>query len=241
MVLPLLALGLGTLASVGGSMYARNEADNNAAAVMRARNAALMDSLARQRKFQEENQLALDSAFDRFAQPVQEEQQQKAVEDRTAGVLGNAVAPSPDASDIPLNGNAPKVIRSAIAKRMSDAFAKTTDRARATAKLGAYGDMWGKNDIAVNNTGHKVGMFNNFSRGEAALLPADQELAGYVAHKPSSGIGESIAALGTLAAGAGGAGMFGSLGGAGSLLTGAGSAVPAGFGAVLKGAGKWGA
>jgi hypothetical protein len=238
MVLPLLALGLGTLASVGGGMYARNEADTNAAAVMRARNQALQESLARQREFQRQNQLALDAGIDRFDPNAQQELQAKAVEDRTAGVLGNQVAPSSDASEIPLNENAPKVIRSAIAKRMADAFSKSTDRARATAKLGAYGDAWGGNDIAINDVGHKVGMFNNFSRGEAALLPADQELAGYMAHKPSSGIGETISALGSLGAGAAGAGMFGALGG--GLFGTAASAAPAGFGAVLKGAGKWG-
>jgi hypothetical protein len=198
-------MAAGTAASVGGGLVARNEGVKNNSRIAAARNQELRDMMTRQSQLEQGNRDAVNKTLTKFQQPAQDAALANATNTRTNDAVGNITPVSTATSEVPLAGNEPQVIKSAMASRMADAFGKSTDLARARAKLGSYGDTLGANNREVGAAGRIVDTGNNFSRQEAALLPARQDLAGYIASKPPSGIGETIQALGQLAGSAAGA------------------------------------
>jgi hypothetical protein len=201
-------LAASTAASVGGGIMQRNEANANNARVAEARNQELRDMSARLRATEQENALKLNSTMDQFTQPGQEKAQADANAERDAGVMANTAAPVADAGDIPLAGSAPKVIKDNIASRMLTAFQGATDKAKAVSKLGSYGDVWGANNRAVGDAGRQIDTNNAGARAWAGLLPSLQDFAQHAVTKPSSGIGETMQAVGQLGASAAGGGFF---------------------------------
>jgi hypothetical protein len=203
-----LALAAGAMGlSAGGGMIARNEANNDAARMMNAKNEELKQVLAREEAFQKDNYANFDKTLGNFAQPKQEAAVADATTQRQDAAVANMKAPDVAASEIPLGGNTPEIIKSSIAKSMSDAFSKTTQLARDRAKLGAYSDVWGGNDRNVTNTGLGVESNNAMSRSWASLLPSLQDFAAYAAHKPSSGLGETMQVIGNMMGGFAGRGF----------------------------------
>ncbi len=203
--LALLAGGVG--ASVGGGLISRNEQTNNEVRQAAARNQQLRDTLTRQRQFSDQNAQVLAETVGRFNRPAQEAVATGAETARETSAINNMQPAQASVDEIPLGGNAPTVVKSKIAGAMSDAFSKATDLARKRAKLGAYADLWGGNDRGTREGGMRVDTTNNLSRGEASILPAMQDLAAYSVWKPSSGIGETLAAIGNIMAGFGGRGF----------------------------------
>jgi hypothetical protein len=199
-----------TAASVGGGIISRNEANANAQRIADARNAELLAEQQRLDKLRAENAITLKNTMDTFDQPNQEKAAADAEAQRNTEIQANAAPPTSDAGEVSLAGNAPKVIKGAIADRMKEAFDRSTTKAKAMATLGKYGDVWGGNNRSVQSGGRNIDTVNGFARAEAALLPALQDLAGFSASKPSSGIGETLSALGSLGgtyAGAGAPGL----------------------------------
>lgn len=169
--------------SAGGNMISQNEAQNNANAVAGARNSVLAASLARQKKFGEEARGLFDTRMADYADGAQPTALGAAQDARTVDVTKPMSTP---VADVAVSRSAPGVVRSTIAKSMLDAFNGATERAKATAKLGGYGDTWFNNKVGVADTGRRIGTINNFSGNEAALLPADQEFASIQAQKQPS-------------------------------------------------------
>lgn len=202
-------LAASTAASVGGGAIARNEAEENNQRIADARNKVLENTLQRQNRLARENEKVLAQTVDRFDPQNQQQTATQAVEKRTADLTGNQVAPAPDAAEVPLAGNAPQVIKGAIAKRMLDAFNKSTDRAKTTAAASAYGDVWGGNSRDITGAGRNIDTTNSFSRSWAGLMPSLQDFAAYNANKPSSGLGQLLQGLGGLGAAFAGGGMGG--------------------------------
>jgi hypothetical protein len=137
-----------------------------------------------------------------YAPAAQEGALNTAQESRGADLTGNIKAS--DSSAIPLSGSAPSVVKGEIAKRMLTSFTDATARAKALGNLGGYGDNWLDNNVGVTDTSRRVGTLNNFSRGEAAILPGLQDAAQIRATQQPSIWGPILSAGGNvLAAGAG--------------------------------------
>lgn len=193
--------------SVGGGVVQRGEALRNEAAQAAARNADLRTMMAKQSGYEADNRNALASSLTKFQQPAQATTQGNAEATRTNEATANITPVSQSVSEIPLSGDTPQVIRSAVADRMKDAFAKSTDVAKERAKLGAYGDAWGANSREIDATGRSINTTNNFSKTEASMLPDRQALSAYIASKRPTGIGSTMQALGNLGASAVGSGF----------------------------------
>lgn len=195
--------------SVGGGIVNRGETLRNEASQAVARNKELRDLMTKQSRFEADNRSNLAHTIDQFQQPAQETAQGNAENTRASEATANITPVDKSVSEIPLSGDTPQVIRSAVADRMKDAFDKSTNVARERAKLGSFGDAWGGNNRAIGATERDVNTTNNFSKAEGDMLPNKQALAAYLASKRPSGLGSTMQALGGLAASAAGAGAGG--------------------------------
>lgn len=184
--------------SVGGGLVTRGEGLRNEAAQAEARNADLRAMMLKQTGYENDNRNALATSLQKFQEPAQDTTKTAAETTRANEATANITPVSNSVSEIPLSGDTPQVIRSAVADRMKDAFDKSTDVARERAKLGAFGDTWGANNREIDATGRNINTTNNFSKTEAAMLPDKQALSAYIATKRPTGIGGTMQALGNL-------------------------------------------
>jgi len=212
----------GAAASLGGTLMERNAQQENAAAMARARNQELRDSMARQRRYEDRSRTeGVAKALERF-DPKTQADAQAADQARRDTAITEAVAPTQGAEGVPLDDSTNVVVKGAISKKLSDVFKLATDRAKLNAKPLTYADMLAGNNIDLTNAGRVVDTQNSFARQEAAMLPAQQDFAAYMAQKDPSIWGPVLKAAGGLAVGAGGSGYLKNLGG----LTGAGATPP---------------
>lgn len=195
--------------SVGGGIVSRGEATRNEAAQANARNADLRTLLQKQSAHEADNRNTVANTLSSFQPPAQGTALGNAENTRATEAVANITPVDKSVGEIPLSGDTPQVIRSAVAGRMADAFAKSTDVARERAKMGAYGDTWGGNSRAVDAGERAVNTVNNFSKNEAAMLPDQQALSAYIKSKRPSGLGGTMQALGNIGMSAAGAGAGG--------------------------------
>lgn len=196
----------GTAASMAGSSIARKESEEGQAREVAARNATLREQQARARRFAEENEAVTKRTVDRFAEPEQKKITDNVNAQRDA-TIDRTVVPTAGVDDIPLDTDGPQIIKSGIAKKMLDAFKKSTDNAKLAARVGAYGDVGTQNNLNMIDAGRKVDTVNSFARQEAAMLPSQQELAALTVRRPPSGTGQLLSGLGSLMASVGGSGI----------------------------------
>lgn len=199
-----LMLGGGTALSIMGGRRQRDDAVLNAAREASVRNKVLREGLDRQEKYGVENQGHLGTAFNRFDPNVQAGALDSAFAAREAAV-GEDLGPVTVLDDVGTNNQA---VKGTIAKRMLDAYQRATDVAKMRSRPGAYSDVWADNGAGIADSGRRIDTVNNFARGDAALIPMEQDLAAYVYASPTSSNGSTLSSLGNLLAGIGGSGML---------------------------------
>ncbi len=228
----------GAAASAGGALIERRDAASNAAAQAQARNNELRASIARQKIFEDRSRTeGVQKALARFSPEDQAKAQADATATRDAAIA-QAEVPTQGTADLPLptgNENAPTVVKDQIAKRLRDVFNTATDRAKLTATPLTYSDILAGNNVSLGEAGRVVDTGNSFARQEAAMLPAQQDLAAYAASQTPSIWGPVLKAIGPLAAGVGGAGVLAGAGALGTAGIGAGTALPLALKAGLSG------
>jgi hypothetical protein len=219
-------LAAGAAASAGGAIISRNESQKNAAAVATARNNELRLSLARQKDYEDRSRTqGVQKALANFS-PDEQAKQFTADQGRRDQAIADAVTPTQGVGDIPLptgTENAPTVVKDNIAKRLRDVFNTATDNAKLAAKPLSYADMLAGNNIPLTEAGRVVDTNNSFSRQEAAMLPAQQDFAAYMAQRNPSLWGPVLQATGTALAAGAGSGYAGKIG---SKLLAAGAGAP---------------
>lgn len=207
--------GLGLGASIAGSLISRSEATKNANATAAARNAVLQPYLEKQRGLETEGRGYLDKTLGTYAPG--NTQLQDAQDARNATISGT-VGNMSDPNTVPTTRGAPPAVKGEIAKRMLDAFQRSTAHAKALGNAGGYGDQWFNNNVDINDTSRNIGVLNNFSRGNTGILQSQQDLAEAAAYKRPSLWGSILQAGGSALLGASGRGF--SLGGAAPLSNG---------------------
>lgn len=186
----------GTAASAVGTGIKSAEAQKNAARVAEARNARLKETLLKNRQHADDSRAAFNTRIGASEKGPADQQLADAQAGQTAAIQSNI---SPTATEAPLAGDAPTVIKTAFAKAFSDAAEKSMARAAATGKLGAYGTVQRDDAIGDRGLGDKIGTNNSFVRGNLGILPYVQDLAEIQATKPSNGLGDIISAFGQAA------------------------------------------
>ena len=199
---------LGAAASAAGGLITMKEQNANVQRAADARNktmnATLLknDSLAQDSrdKYNQRQQTATNDAVeaDRATQT------DARTEDMTTAIDN---APKDAIEGVSISGSAPTVVKSELAKRMSDALGKSKDQAKALGKLGGYGDSWLNQGMANADTGLDLGQNANFASGNMSIMPYQQDIAEVRSQKPISPLGGLLQGFGSMAGSFGGGGM----------------------------------
>jgi hypothetical protein len=202
-----LAIALGSAAASSvGSMVSANEAAANNKRIARARNQELSNTLNSNNKLSQEATDILQQRLDKAAPEEQQTQtqdtQQKLQQDFTKAV---DTTPTIDPG---ISGSAPEVVKTEMAKRLSDSLGKARTSAQNLGKLNAYGQNVFNNNLATQQAGRDISVPVGFARSNMDLLPALQDLAGMSADRPSSGLGSLLQGLGAAGGSIAGSGYF---------------------------------
>ena len=204
------ALLVGALASVAGSVASSQAQQKQAKAAADARNAELQNFLKKNELLSAEAQAALQQRLDQEGgDPGQQlDPLQARREDAASESIDRASAAAP----IPLAGNAPAVVANRAAGAQSDTDVEAKRRAAALAGTRSFGDLLFNKGIATGDAARKIGQVNTFAQANSRLLPIQQDLA----QQSKAGVGSGLAkfggissALGSLASAGAGAGVFG--------------------------------
>lgn len=195
--------GLGLAANIAGSVMQRGEADKQAAAVADARNRVLQSYLKKQGDLSQEARGEIAGVLQKYAPG---NTQLADAQGARTGVIMDTVGNTSDPNAVPLTREAPPAVRGEIAKRMLEAFNRSTTKAKTMGALGGYGDQWFNNNVDINAANRNIDMVNNFSRGNSSILQSQQDLAEAAAYKRPSIWGSVLSAGGNLALSAAGRG-----------------------------------
>lgn len=101
----------------------------------------------------------------REAQDASRQQQQQRLE--------QSYQPTKDMAGeyLPDNPGAPEVVKSDLARQISEAVAKGKNYAKASARLNSYGQQNLNNNIALGRNAQDMSMLGGFSQGQSAVLP----------------------------------------------------------------------
>ena len=196
MCLPGAAAGglLGGLLQGIGGMVTANEDQKNADRIARARNQRLQAALKRNDEYARVARERFDSRTD--GQAADPEGDLNAAKTGTGeAIAANIETPDYEAG-APISGSAPPIVRSALAKKMLDTFQQSTTQAKALGALGGYSNYWFDQGVDTTGAGRDIGIQNDFSRGNMAILPYEQDFAEVQANKPRSGLGGLLSGLG---------------------------------------------
>lgn len=208
------------LSAVGGGMKSKGAATDYAndletetqrmrqdAAEAAERNEVLKAYLARSRGYAGENQSTFGREIQGFSPEAQRTMEDARVASRS-GAVAKAIGTGANTPAVPLLPGSTSVSSDDLATRMKLAYQKAQEAGARHAKVGAIGETWQGNDENVAQAGNQIGTVNQISRGDMALLPQEQELAGFKHRKPITGKPRTNTGLGSLLQG------LGSIGGA---------------------------
>jgi len=223
---PELALVLAAAGATAGGNYLQtknNNASNKAQA--NARNVAAQEGVVQQQKNQTQATDVLNTTLNKFSQTNQQQGLGDVIAQRTNAIQNNTTpAAAPDTNI----KSAPTVVQSDLARKMGEVAGYSASQAGALAKMGATGDQFGNNSLALNDSGLKLGTISNFAQGQLGVNRLKQRVDFENARKAPSALGNLLSTAGPLlmaAAGPAGASSGAGAGGT-SVTTGAGAAGP---------------
>jgi len=207
-----------TAASLGGKLLGSSNEAKNAQAKINARNAAAQQEQQRQRIFQQSNDAAINNTLQDMSSETQQQSFGDLVAKREQAYTENA---PPAAEFATISESTPQVVKSDLAKRVSDAISKSKAQAKALAKVGATGDVFQNNGLSINQAANSIGTTNGMARGSLTTNITEQTAAANNAGNKSSLFGDLLSGAGALGtAYSAQNGGFDSLGN--SILTGVG-------------------
>lgn len=204
--LEIAAMIAGPAMSAAGAMMQQNEMEENQARMAEARNEKLRTTLAKNDAIAEQSR----DTFNQRKQQMQADESAKAeqqAKDKRQDTLETAVEETPTSpADVPISGSAPTVVRSELAKRMSEAMSGAKGQAQRLGTLGGYGDAWLNQGFQDAAAGRDIAQQANFASGNMSILPYQQDIAETRAYKPISPIGGLLQGFGSMVGSYGGGG-----------------------------------
>jgi hypothetical protein len=194
-------MAAGTAASFAGTGIAKREAQRNDSREADARNRVLQETLRKNDQHSADSRAAFQRRVTESMQGGADEKLQEAQTNQTTALESNL---NTTGAEAPLSGDAPQVVKSTMAKSLKDSFAESMQKAKTAGKLGGYSAQSRDNAIADSSLGDTINQNNGFVRGNMGVMPYLQDYAGLKVRKPSSGLGEMIAAAGQMASSAAG-------------------------------------
>ena len=212
-------IALGASAAGTGLSIAGNEASQS------AMNAARANEVNQQAALQKQSNAIFQNSLAQSTPQTAQQQMQQGQAARTNAWQGLQDATTPVASALPTTtsgsttgssttgggtstGAAGTPTSGASARAASAGNSWNTLLANAAAREGSYGDWQNQQAIKNANAAQQLGVVNNFSQGDAALLPTELQVASQ-AGDSLSGWGNIVSSLGSLAGYANKSGIFG--------------------------------
>jgi hypothetical protein len=144
----------------------------------------------RQQKYQADSDQNFRNALEDFNPQNMQDNLAKSTANRDAAISGNLADPSGGYEAA--NNNQPEVVKSSIAKSLSDAVAKSKGQAKRLAALGSTGEVFGNKAIDLGRSASKGAMIGNFAQGSANVSKAEQAAAA----QKTSGWGDALGLAG---------------------------------------------
>jgi hypothetical protein len=194
-IIPLVAGVVGTGLQMAGNAQAQS-----------AMNKARADEVAQQAALQNQSNAVFQKSLAGSTPATAAQQMGQGQAARTTAwqTLNNATQPV--ASALPATTD---TATSGAQKRASSAANTWNElNANAAAKEGSYGDWENQQNIKNENAAQQLGVYNNFSAGDAALLPTELQVAS-TKGDALSGWGSIVSMLGRVAGAASAGGVFG--------------------------------
>lgn len=160
----------GAALSIGG-MVAQNQ---GAKAAVSAREGVMNAEAARQAAIRDQQKATFDTSLNQLDQPAQQADLKKN-QDARAAAVNSIVTPTNPA--VPVTGSAPTIVKSTIAKALSDALAYGKKQGIAQGNLAGYGDLNFDNGVNLARSGIRQAQLGNFSAGSSAVVPSELEAA----------------------------------------------------------------
>lgn len=148
----------------------------------RVRNAVLAEFTARQRQAAQTNDATFKGAVPTFGAAGTTQQLGAAAQSR--GDFAEQAIASGGAVDPAFRGSTPGVVQASLDRALASGRETVGSRARAGAEVSAYGDVSSSQGQSMADMVGKIGLQNNFAKGDLSLLPAEQELRGSLVRTP---------------------------------------------------------
>ncbi|WP_336812441.1 hypothetical protein [Bosea sp. MMO-172] len=148
----------------------------------RVRNAVLKEFTDRQRAVADANAAAVAGAVPALGAAGTTAAHGAATQSR--GDYAAKAIDSGGAVDPNFQGSTPDFVKRQLAAALEQGRSTVTDRARADAAVSAYGDVDQSQNTSIGDLMGKIGLSNNFAKGDLSLLPAEQELKGSLVRTP---------------------------------------------------------
>lgn len=203
----LLPMLIGGAISGGGALIKQNGENAQAEQSAKSRNKVLTDTLAKNDKIAQQTRESYAAREAGYAPTAVAARQGDAETSRMAGVDAILPQTAPDPTTATA-ADSPDIVKTEVAARMSDALKRGRDQAKATAKLGSYGDQWFGQNIDNTAASRDIALQSGFANSNLQNMPGLQDLADLSTYKPVSPLGSIMMGVGNAVGSAGGAGYF---------------------------------
>jgi len=189
-------MAAGTAASVAGGGMASAEQANNNTNIAAARNKALQEANAKNLAISGKSRDAMGKEIAATTGSADAAGLAGAQGGAVSTITGNM---TPEANMPTLGSDMPTAAKSGLGTAIQNAMAKSRDKATAQGNLLGYATHG--RDVAESDKdlASGINMNNDFVHGNMAILPSIQDYEQIRANKPSSGIGELLQGLGSMA------------------------------------------
>jgi len=176
-----------------GAAIKNRQANNNAQAIVAARNNVLAETMAKNRPLAQSSRDAFDARTAEMQPAVGIPAEAAAGQFRNNLLTRAAEGPMGAA---PVAGSAPEVVKSEIAKAMLRAVETGQSEAQASGRISAPGDYFFDQGARNTELARGLGINSNFAGGNLALLPHLQDLAEVQATRPTGPLGDILMGVG---------------------------------------------
>lgn len=203
----LLPMIIGGAISGGGAAIKSHDEQKQAERAAKSRNDVLKTTLAKNDKIAQDTRNTYAAREAGYSADKVAARQGDAETSRMNGVDQVLPQTAPDPTNT-TTADSPDIVKTEVAARMSDALKQGRERAKASAKLGAYGDQWFGQNLDNAAASRDIGMNAGFANSNLNNLGALQDLAEMSTYKPASPLGGILMGAGNMLGTAGGGGFF---------------------------------
>lgn len=202
----LLPLAAGVATSVIGNQMSQADAQSSAQHTADVRNQVLGGTTERNNALSKDATTIFNGRLGEVQPGAVQAQQGNLTATRQSALDNNL--PTIDPNNMPGAADGSALVKSSIARALSEALDKSKETSAANAKLNGYGDLFLSQGLQDQNAGRYIDADTNAAKANNAILPQMQDIAANQNYQPLTGIGGVLSGIGNSVAAAAGAGKL---------------------------------